>query len=41
MTTNVPAPMFGPTGFVPPTEEAILDGVESTVEVAGVLAVAA
>jgi hypothetical protein len=28
ITTNVPAPTFGPTGFVPPTEQAILTGVQ-------------
>jgi len=26
MTTNVPAPTFGPTGFVAPAESAILAG---------------
>lgn len=29
MTTNVPAPVFGPTGFVPPLESAVLAGVQS------------
>ena len=29
VTTNVPAPTFGPTGFVPPTEAAILAGVQA------------
>ena len=29
MTTNVPQPIFGPTGFVAPTESAILAGVQA------------
>ena len=29
MATNVPAPTFGPTGFVAPAESAILAGVQA------------
>lgn len=34
MATNVPAPVFGPNGFVPPTEAAILAGVQADQQVA-------
>jgi hypothetical protein len=34
MTTNVPSPTFGPTGFVAPTEAAILAGVQADQQVA-------
>jgi hypothetical protein len=33
-TTNVPQPTFGPTGFIPPTEQAILTGVEADMQTA-------
>lgn len=32
--TNVPAPAFGPTGFIAPTEEAILEGVSADLDAA-------
>lgn len=32
--TNVPTPSFGPTGFIAPTEEAILAGVEADINIA-------
>lgn len=34
MTTNVPAPTFGPTGFVAPSESAILAGVQADFQAA-------
>ena len=34
ITTNVPAPTFGPTGFVAPTEAAILAGVQADINAA-------
>lgn len=34
MTTNVPQPTFGPTGFVPPTEVAVLAGVQEDLDAA-------
>lgn len=34
MTTNVPAPTFGPTGFVVPTQEAVLAGVIADINAA-------